>query len=170
MVGISVSSLNRNVKAKILEDHKNKIYSKHGKAGISILNLATTGFIEGYIKWLSDYNIKNNPSQSELIDIYEKNLVDWGERSIFIQSNPNNETPTETALEKITTKINMGKDVFFVFASKSAIKIMDKVITENKEFFKNEKYDFISNKLNNNDDERVWIFEKITINQNREKD
>ena len=129
MIGLSISSLDKNIKAKIMEEHKSKIYDKHGVAGVSILNLATTGFIEGYIKWLSEYNLKNNPSQLELINIYEKNLIDWSERSIFIQGT----MEKEIVFHKIRSKIDIGKDVFFVFASKSAINVTEETIKEKSE-------------------------------------
>ena len=157
MIGLSMTSLDKDIKARIVEKNRNSIYNLHKGEGVSLLNLATTGFIEGYIKWLSDYNIRNNPSQKELTDIYEKNLKDWSERTIFVQNNMD----VSTVSTKIINKINTGKNTFFVFASKSAIDITENAINDLKDRLKNESYEYSTDKLNNNEDERVWIFEKI---------
>jgi len=122
------------------------------------MNMGATGFIEDYVKWLSKYNVEKNPTQQELIDFYEKILEDWQERSIFIQSFMQN----QTIINKIMSKINMGKEVFFVFASGSAIKLTEDSISEivKKNYLKENSYDFLTEKLHNDENERVWIFEK----------
>lgn len=160
LVGLYIQNLDKERKSKVIEENRQKIYNKHGPKGVCILNFATTGFIEGYIKWLSDYNIKNNPSQQEIINLYERNLNDWQERTIFVQTvmQPN------TIMEKIIGKMNMGKEAFFVFASKGAIKNVEEAIKnkykENNLFLEEQGYDFSTESLNNNSEERVWIFER----------
>lgn len=114
LIGLYIQGLDTKIKSKIIDENRQRIYNKHGTKGVSILNLATTGFIEEYIKWLSDYNIKNNPSQQELIDLYEKNLDDWKERSIFVQYI----MQSSTIIEKITSKMNIGKEVFLFLLPK----------------------------------------------------
>ncbi len=157
LTGLYISSLDKGLKKKIVEENKQRIYPKYKSKGVSIMNMATTGFIEDYVKWLSKYNVEKNPSQQELIDFYEKILEDWRERSIFIQSFIQN----KTIINKIMSKINMEKDVFFVFASGSAIKITEESISEiAKSDLKENSYDFLTEKLHNDENERVWIFEK----------
>lgn len=159
LVGLYVSSFDKDTKAKVLEENRQKIYDKYGQRGVSILNMATTGFIESYIKWLSEYNIRKNPSKLELIDLYEKILQEWLETTIFVQGN----MPKEIVASKIFGKMNVGFGVFFVFASKSAIKITEEAIREIeiKGPLKNYGYKYSTDILNNNEDERVWIFENI---------
>ena len=72
----------------------------------------------------------------------------------------------EIVFHKIRSKIDIGKDVFFVFASKSAINVTEETIKEKSEIIASENYDYSTNKLNNNEDERVWIFEKINSSLN----
>jgi hypothetical protein len=159
LTGIYVSSLDKEVKKKILEENRQKIYDKHGPIGVSIMNMGTTGFIEGYISWLSNYNIKNNPSKRELVDLYEDILKDWLEITIFIQGFMDLKTITS----KIMNKINIGKKVFFVFACGGVILITKSAIKNmvEKNIFREYNYTFSSSKLHDNDDERVWIIERI---------
>ena len=62
--------------------------------------------------------------------------------------------------------MNMGKEVFFVFASKGAIKRVEEAIEnkskENNSFLEEQGYVLSTESLNNNLEERVWIFEKTT--------
>lgn len=155
LTGIYLSSLDRDLKKKIAEENRQRIYDKYKAKGVSIMNMATTGFIEQYVKWLSKYNVEKNPSQKELIDFYEKILEDWTERSIFIQGHLHDKAISS----KITSKMNLGKEVFFVFACEKAIinvrnslKLIDRNV---------HRYKIITEIINNNPSERVWIFEKI---------
>ncbi|MBU4393362.1 MAG: hypothetical protein KJ920_13085 [Actinobacteria bacterium] len=158
LTGLYVSSLDKELKKKIVEENKQRIYNKYKSKGVSIMNMGATGFIEDYVKWLTKYNVEKNPSQQELIDFYEKILEDWQERSIFIQGF----MQTLIIISKILGKVNVGKDVFFLFACGNAIKTTEEAISEisiNNEL-KESGYKFLTEKLNNDDNERVWIFEK----------
>ena len=62
--------------------------------------------------------------------------------------------------------VNAELDSLIKRKSKSAINLTEETIKENLTIIKSENYDYSSNKLNNNEDERVWIFEKINNNLN----
>jgi len=159
LLGLYIQGLDNKIKSKIADESRQRIYNKYGTKGVSILSLSTTGFIEEYIKWLSDYNIKNNPSQQELIDLYERCLNDWREITIFVQ----NVMQTQTIMDRMIGKMNIGKEVFFLFASKGAIMKVEEAIKTrfDEESLKEYGYEYSTDKLNNNSEERVWIFQKI---------
>lgn len=155
LTGLYISSLNKETRKNVIEENRQKIYDKYKSKGVSIMNMATTGFIEYYVKWLTKYNVEKNPSQQELIDFYEKILEDWKERSVFIQTFMS----LEIVKNKIVGKMSLDKDVFFVFASCNVIKIVEESIDSID--VNGYGYNFYSEKLHNNYDEIVWIFEKI---------
>lgn len=158
LIGLYLSTLDSESKIKIIENNKQKVYDKYGPIGVSIMNLAQTRFIEGYVKWLSNYNIDKNPSEKELINFYEKILKDWGERSFFVQGVMTEKHVTD----KIVSKINIGKDAFFIFASGNAAEMTKETISKLAldKFFEENNYSYSEN--NRNDPgEKVWIIEKI---------
>ena len=71
----------------------------------------------------------------------------------------------ETVINKIMSKIDAGKDVFFLFASGRAINVTNDSIKEinEKNFLKENGYDYQAGKLHSAKNERVWIFEKENI-------
>lgn len=160
LMGLYMSSLKPAERKIIYQENKGKVLKKYGSQGVTILYLAMTGFLRGYVKWLADINLKRDLSQEELTELYYEGVLrDWEERSIFIH-----ELMKEKTLASIIqTKINIGKTIFFAFASYSAIKVADKVIhfLEKSSYFKNNGYEFTEDILHNNIKEKFWVFEKI---------
>lgn len=158
LTGLYISSMDTKSRIKVIEDNRQRIHDRYGKVGVSIMNLAKTGFIEGYVKWLSLYNVNKNPSQKELIEFYENILKDWQERSFFVQ----NFMDISIITNNISSKINIGKEVFFVFASGNAIKITERAIDEIEKtgLIRENKYHINNSNINSNKNEKVWIFEK----------
>lgn len=163
LIGLYIQELDEGIKSKIVEEERNKIYNKNGPKGVAIINLAATGFLEGVIKFLCYYNLKNNTSLKETIDLYEKILNDWEEdMTVFIKS----DMTEEIIKQRILSKISGGKKFFFVFASKGAIINAEMYIKKNfnEEVLEREYYYNLSTeKLNNSTQERVWIFEKKNL-------
>ncbi|MBS3094630.1 hypothetical protein J4474_03115, partial [Candidatus Pacearchaeota archaeon] len=116
LAGLYISSLDKDSKIKIYRENRQKIYEKYGPLGVSIFNIVITGFIYGFIQWLTTYNLEKNPSKTELVDIYENTLRDWKESTIFVET----ATPQRIVSEKIYSKMSSDKNVFFVFASGNA--------------------------------------------------
>lgn len=158
LAGIYISSLDKETKKRVMDENRQRIYDKYEATGVSIWNMGTTSFIEGYIKWLASYNLKYSPSRSELVDIYEGILLDWEEKTIFVQGSTN----PKNVVDRVVVKMNVGKKVIFVFASGGAIIIVKKAIENLKKhnLFNENDYNILVDKLNNNEDERVWIIEK----------
>ena len=158
LTGLYISSMDTKSRIKVIEDNRQRIHDRYGKVGVSIMNLAKTGFIEGYVKWLSLYNVNKNPSQKGLIEFYENILKDWQERSFFVQ----NFMDISIITNNISSKINIGKEVFFVFASGNAIKITERAIDEIEKtgLIRENKYHINNSNINSNKNEKVWIFEK----------
>lgn len=156
LVGLHLHGYSGHEKRRVAEENRNEVYKRHKARGISILNIASTGFIEAFISWISEYNIKNNPSRLELVDLYEKILDDWEEMSFFVKSL----TSKKVLSNNVIGRINSGKPTSFVFASGSAIPIAEGVMNNlEKEIFES-GYSISTNKLNNSSNERVWIISK----------
>lgn len=162
LMGMHLASFPYEKRKECVEKHRNEVYDKHGAKGVSVLNMALTGFINVYIKWLADYNVEKNPSQKELIDLYEKILDEWNHVSLFIQKSKSN----STIRNRIVNKMASSLPFIYIFASESAIKKWRKVLVEIKKegLLTEYDYQFTSYNLHESNYEKVWIFENVSIN------
>lgn len=157
-VGLWINSLDEQEQLKIAEANRDQIYKKYKEKGVNILNMGTTGFMEGFIKFLTNYALKKNPSKEEMIDIYEKTLEDWSNKTIFVQK-----TNSENhILHKCRNKIDQDLRFFYMFASYEAIKVSRKVVENlvKDKILQEANYEVYTEKLNIEGSRKVWIFEK----------
>src|SRR3989338_1512042 len=157
-IGLWINSLPEEKQKKVAEEIRNSIYKMHKKKGVSILNMASTGFMEGFIKFLTNYNLKKNLTKEELIDIYEQSLEDWEKISLFIQKN----NPLENILQAIQLKLAQGMSFIYVFASYGAIQTMQSVIVQlrSSNLLLQLGYSFSKENLEPKGSKIVLIFEK----------
>jgi len=159
LLGMHIASMSHEQRKKCVDEHRQQVYDKYKGRGVSVLNMALTGFIDGYIKWLGDLYVEKNPSEKELIDIYEKILDQWNEITIFVQTSK----ADHTIQSRLVHKMSASMAFIYVFASESAIskwqKILDKITKDNllTEF----DYDISSHNLLDSEYEKVWIFEHV---------
>lgn len=158
ILGLYLDSLNPNDRKEVLPTFRDSVYEKHRSFGVCVLNLAITGFIKPYIKWLSTQTIDKELDIQQRIDIHQKILVDWEERTLFVQ----NHNSSKYIKQVCVSKIGVGKDVFFIFASGSLIRNVEKSLEElEKEgIFKESNYHHFSNNLHNTENEKVWFISK----------
>lgn len=161
MTGLWIKSLSEDERLKVVSDNRNEIYEKYKEEGVNILNMGTTGFMEGFIKFLTSYNIKRNPSKEEIIGIYESTLKEWAKITIFVKK----DSSVSYILSKCNSKITNEFRFFYVFASYSARKIASEVIDKliKKNILKEANYEVFIEKLNQDGSRKAWIFEKQDI-------
>lgn len=161
LMGLYLAGLDSDERKGQISKLKTKAYQKYKRKGVAILNIAQTGFIQGFVSYFNDLSIKEEMSQEELVDIYEDILNDWEERTFFVK-NSNSEKDIRTV---IISKCGVGKNLFFVFASYSAICILKKIVdcSDFQATLTQFGYDFKESQLNSCCDELVYIFEKIKI-------
>ncbi|MBI5797390.1 hypothetical protein HZA98_00615 [Candidatus Woesearchaeota archaeon] len=158
-IGLWMNSLPELEQKTIAEQTRNSVYKENKKKGVSILNMASTGFMEGFIKFLTNYNLKKNLSKEELIDIYEEALEDWEHITYFVQKSE----LIDIVVQAIQLKIARQMSFIYVFASYGAIPVTNMAITkiESQGLLKQFKYESHREKLGSIDSKIVWIFEKI---------
>ncbi len=158
-IGLWINSLPEEDQKKGVEGIRNSIYKTHKKKGVSILNMASTGFMEGFIKFLTNYNLKKNLTKEELIDIYEQSLEDWERISLFIQKNQ----PLENTVQAIQLKLAQGMPFIYVFASYGAILTMQSVIAQlrSSNLLQQFGYTYSKENLEPKGSKIVLIFEKL---------
>lgn len=158
MAGLWINSLDETEQVKVIEKHRDEVYRKYGEAGVNILNMCTTGFMEGFIKFLASYNIKKNFSKEKIINTYESTLREWSIITIFVKK----DSTVNYIQEKCKSKINIGHPFYYMFASYSAGKIAKEALKNLQEegFLKESGYDISREKLNRSGSRIVWIFEK----------
>ncbi|MEE9525379.1 MAG: hypothetical protein V3V78_02115 [Candidatus Woesearchaeota archaeon] len=123
LVGLYLRSLDQEERERCISDNREAIYKKYKEEGLDILKWTITGFLDFFIKWLSAQSVDKNLSKEEIINIYEKALSEWRELSIFVKREH-----TENYISHLCkTKIGGSKQVFFMFASGSAIRLADEV-------------------------------------------
>ena len=158
LTGLYLNSLDRDTRFKCVDENKDQVYKKHGREGVSILNMASTGFMESFIRWLSKYALDNKLSQQEIISSYEQNVKDWDKRTIFVKK----EHGVNYIQHRCKVKLGEGLMVFFMFASGGAVKIAEETYNNLKEdqTFLESNYIITPQYLNDSKFEMVWIFEK----------
>ena len=158
VVGLWLNSLPEKEQVQQAKDKRNEIYGEYKEKGVNILNMAVTGFMEAFVKWLSNYNIKRNLAQEELIDLYEKNLGEWSEITIFVQESHSQ----EVVLQKCKTKMAQDCRFIYIFASYGAIPIAEGavLILKEEDLFKQSNYQVYTENLNREGTRQVWIIEK----------
>jgi len=157
LLGMHLATFSYHERSECIEQHKQEVYDKHGPEGVSVLNMALTGFIDVYIKWLTDYNVEKNPSRRELVDIYKDILREWKNITIFVQKQK-----ADTTVRKIfETKMSSEMPFIYVFASASAIPKWKKILEACKIDKTLDEFDYHYQKYNlhGSEFERVWIFE-----------
>lgn len=159
--GLWFSALSEEQQLKVAEENKNEIYQRYKEEGVNILNMAATGFMESFIGFLSNYNIRRNPSQNELIDIYEAHLKKWREITIFVKK----DASVNYISYKCKQKMMMGLRFIYIFASYGAIKIAKEALRqiESMGMLAAENYAMFLQPLNLEGSRKVWIFEKQDI-------
>lgn len=157
LLGMYLASFSYEERRDCVDKHRQEVYDKHGSLGVAILNMGLTGFIDVYIKWLSDYNVEKNPSTKELVDIYEAILKEWRDITIFVQTAKGDNTIRNKLVSKMASQIPF----IYVFASASAIKKWKSILEKCKRDNILTEYDYKYNKyiLNGSKYEIVWIFE-----------
>lgn len=110
LTGLHIASLDRTSKKKSIVEIRQAVFNEHKAKGVSILNMAATSFIMPYTKWLLKYTLENNLSQSQVIDLHEKSLDDWQERTIFVKTCHKE----KTIVNKCISKMGIGKNGFLV--------------------------------------------------------
>ena len=161
MVGLWINSLNEDEQLVVADENRDRIYRRYKQAGINILNMCTTGFMEGFIRFLSSYNIKKNLSREELIDTYESTLQEWSRITIFVKK----ESTVSYVEQKCKSKINESYRFFYMFASYSARKIAKEALKKlsNEGFLRESGYEISREKINPSGSSVVWIFERQSI-------
>lgn len=158
MTGLWINSLSEEEQLKVVDDNRNDVYQKYGEEGVIILNMGTTGFMESFIKFLSNYNIRKDISQKELIDIYELHIKSWAQITIFVKK----DSTVNHIVQKCKSKINQDLKFIYMFASYGARKIaLDSIKKLEKDgTLKEENYEVFMEKLCSQGLRQVWIFEK----------
>ena len=158
LIGLWLNSLPEEEQVQQAKDKRDEVYGQYKEKGVNILNMAVTGFIESFVKFLSNYNLKESPTKEELVDIYEKNLEEWSRITVFVKETHS----VAIILEKCKTKFAYDYPFVYVFASYSAIPIAEKVIQACKEneLFKESNYEIYAENLTPKGTRKVWIFEK----------
>lgn len=157
-IGIWINSLPEEEQKKIAEDTRDEVYKKYKKRGVSILNMAATGFMEAFIRQLTNYSLRKDISKEELIDIYEQALEDWEKITFFVQKTQSKEMIATT----IKSKLLQGAAFIYVFASYSAIRTTKEAISEleKENIIEQFWYQLYEEKLEPENNKIVWTFEK----------
>lgn len=161
LTGLWINSLSEDQKLNVVTENRNAVYKKYGQQGINILNMCTTGFMEAFIKFLSNYNIKKNITKEEMIEVYENELREWSRTTIFIQKTNN----AQALIDKCTIKMGEDLPFFYMFASYGAVKIGKDIVNSLSKngVLRNYNYEVTEEKLNAEGTNKVWIFEKNSM-------
>ena len=161
-LGLRMEKLTEEGKIEAIENIKNSVYKKHGQEGITILNMGATGALMPIIQHLSDMKIKNDYSQTYMLDYFYNILTDWTSITIFHQ--------TEHGQEALTSKIIQYMDahfeIFFVFsigtAGGQAVKSIATISNDGTIQYKGYMFTLISKKADQNGrDHFAWLFRNI---------
>lgn len=157
-IGIWINSLPEQQQKKIAEETRDEVYTKYKKRGVSILNMAATGFMEAFIRQLTTYNMKRNLSREELMDIYESALEDWEKITLFVQKIQSK----DTIYSAIKSKLAQGLPFIYVFASYSAIQPTEEAVSqiEKEKLLEQFNYEVYKELLVTSNKKIVWSFEK----------
>lgn len=161
LCGIHLNCLNQDERQKQYSECKDLVYKKHGREGLVVFNMGVTGFINAYVKLLTEESIEENLSQKERVDNFEEIVKDWEERSFFVDSNKTERGITKTCRRRM----EFGKSLFFIFAAGRETKKANesiKIIIKNK-IDKDFGYDIRKFPLNSKKTELVWFFRKKSI-------
>ncbi len=161
-IGIWINSLPEEEQKKIAEDTRDEVYKEYKRKGVSILNMAATGFMEAFIGQLTSYSIRKDISKEELIDIYEQALEDWEKITFFVQKTQSKEMIATT----IQSKLSQGAAFIYVFASYSAIQTTREAISglEKESIIEQFRYQLYEERLEPLNNKIVWTFEKNNQN------
>ncbi len=162
-LGLRIAELSDNGRVETIAKIKNDVLNKYGMKGVRILNMGSTGVLQGIIRYLSDLKIEQNYNQADMADHFDKIIEKWNERTIFHKSS---EGQKELKL-RIISYMNTPHELFFVFASGNAGDQAKKAIAtlNNKDEIQKRGYRFYLFDRKEDMTGRVlftWVFEKTS--------
>ncbi len=158
-VGIYISELigeGKRERARLLEE---EAYKRYGRKGKRILQLASTGVLVPVMQYIIDLKLNKGANPIELNNEFDKILDEWEKISIPVHR----ESEKNMINDAIKEKMNAGYPIFFVYACGSVSKIAQLTLAEmrNQNIFDNKYLMFLKNKVVENIEYCLWIFEKI---------
>jgi len=158
-VGIYISELNEEGKRERAKQVYDESFKKYGRKGQRIIQLASTGILVPVMKYIVDLKLDRGANPIVLNREFDKILDEWEQ----IATPVHRESSEEEINDIIQKKIGVGYPIFFVYASGSASKIAQLTLANmrNKNIFDDKYLMFLKNKVVNNTEYCLWIFEKI---------
>ncbi len=159
LLGLHITHLNKNDKREIIDRVRSDVYGRHGKKGIRITELGSTGAIVPILGFLSDLKLKGANSD-DLKSEFDNIIADWQNITVFVEADDSK----KHILNEISALTKRNKPQFFVFAYGSAIDNTVLTIAElnNKKFFRKNRYVlFSSSRTEGNKPVYMCVFEKF---------
>jgi len=126
-VGIHIMKLNDEGKRELINKIKGDVKKKHGRRGLNILNLGSTGVVFDVVSYLDTLKLRRK-TKDEIIIEFERILDEWEHITIFVTSDHD----ARTLFQNIQLYMILKHPIFFVFAYGSACYIAMKIIANMK--------------------------------------
>ena len=158
-VGIYISELNEDGKRERIRLLHEEVYKRYGRKGQKIIQLASTGVLVPVMDYIIDLKLHKGANPIVLHNEFDRILEEWDKVSIPVHR----ESIEKGIWEEIEEKIATDHPIFFVYASGGASKIAQLTLAKmsNQHIFDNKYLMFLKNKIINNIEYCLWIFEKI---------
>lgn len=125
-IGIYIMQLNDNDKRELIKKIKNRVNKKHGRRGMKILHLGSTGVIYDVIEYLDRLKLTRGYDKEHIVSEFDKILDEWDKITIFVKSEEDKKVLRRNILLYITLKYPL----FFVFAYGTACDVAKKTIAD----------------------------------------
>ncbi len=121
-VGIHLAELSDKGERELVDKIRAESHKNKGRTALSVVNLGSTGAINGIIKYLDNLRTKGFLIEA-LLEEFDRILTEWEQITIFVKKDTDQLTVRAAITDKITRKL----PIFFIFsygalASDSAMK------------------------------------------------